>query len=203
MESSEANISFIHRAFVLKAVSSYHHMIALIDCQDNRTNIIYRKGPLISGSLIEYYMPKNPLHPIDRIDPVYVPLLWGKNDLLFIHHILELCYYFIPLNGSCTSIFNMLLILIKMEEASWSDTTKKIFIVKLLILYGMYPKTRFTETTFFQKLLTIRPENLLTLDSTCDDMAYIDQWIKQTLSEHPMAPSFRTMFFLTRGSLSL
>jgi hypothetical protein len=128
-----------------------------------------------------------------------MPLQWGKNDLMFMHHVLELCYYFVPLNSTCDQLFEMLSLLPLWEDSPWSASLKKIFIAKLLMIFALYPQTAFVTTGFFRRLLYCDPRTMLTLDIDDNDMTYMDQWIRQTISEHPLVPQFKTAIFLTES----
>lgn len=187
------------KAFVLKKIYSSPYKVALLDAVLGRIDASCLTIPLVAGALIEYHIPSSMQKRLDSIEVLFVPLHWGANDLGFIHHALELCYYFIPLNNHNTDVFEMLLLLTSSDAHTWDPATKRIFIAKLLILFSMYSKTTFVRTPFFEKLYCCTIENLLTLDRCSGAMAYIDLWIKQTINEHPMRTFFKTADFFTES----
>jgi hypothetical protein len=188
-----------HIAFVLKRLYPSQYKVALFERAAGRIDALCFKESLIPGSLVEYRLDRNGSLRIIDTEILYMPLHWGKHDLMFMHHILELCYYFTPLNSSCAAIFEMLSLMSVWEEQIWSVSMKKIFIAKLLMVFGLYPQTVFVTGALFRKLLYCSPRTMLTLDIDENTMAYIDQWIRQTISEHPLVPQFKTAIFLAES----
>jgi hypothetical protein len=137
-----------HKAFILKPIPRTSHRVALFELTRGRLDVYAGNRSLVAGSLIEYHMPTLQSKRIESISLEFVPLAWGKSDLEFLHHILELCYYFLPLYTTCIQVFALLTFMIDIPPHVWNSTTKKIFIAKLLLLFSLYPQTSLVSTIF-------------------------------------------------------
>lgn len=183
-------------AIIIKKLYSYGSHIALIDQQKGRINGILHNKPIIEGSVIQYTvdaMTKSSI--LKDVEYVYIPLQWGKKNLLFLHHILEICYFFIPLSSCAEGIFDLLCFLFRMQEASWSIINQKIFLCKLFLLLGVYPHMSFLKTDVASRLFYISLEDMLQLKVDLQEQRIMDQWLKQCIAQHHMSLDFKTMIF--------
>lgn len=187
-------------AIIIKKLYTHDTKVALIDQKKGRINgVLYHKS-IIEGSLVRYTMKsaKNSMI-LQDVEYLYAPLEWGKFDLLFLHHVLEICYFFIPLYGSVDGIFHFLCFLFRMQDASWTDVVQKLFLCKLFLILGIYPQTEFLKTKNGMRLFYISLEDILLLKIDDQECAMMDQWLKQCIMQHHMVFDFKTVKFFTRA----
>ncbi len=172
-----------------------------------------RPGMLISSilhsSITRIYIAHN-------IEILLAPLDFTENtDIYWIHSILELCYYFLPLESPCQETFNFVyraffILNCNHKIDSSLAVVKKLLIVKLLTLFGFYPqKTIMRYINLFEKLVTtsvdftnkgvIKSLTTIPHDIDKEEMALINSWILQCLNEHPNFSSFKLLNFLTQN----
>src|SRR3990167_5743477 len=86
------------------------HKIALLDHSAGRVDGIIASPLVRVGSMIEYRVDKHKgtLRYIKYHTIVGVPLSIARVDILFWHHVLELCYYFVPLGSFTQQLFELL-----------------------------------------------------------------------------------------------
>lgn len=151
---------------------------------------------LAAGCLISYTIDRkqNPLFLYD-IQMKDSPLQVAQEDILFLHHLLEICYYFIPLGTEASPVFNLLQLLYRPGQWLQSRILKKIYVMKLFASMGIYPE----ESTLSKKALelfslhsfaTIIEKNI----NTSEDE--IDVWLNLCLNSHPHREKFKTVHFL-------
>lgn len=120
-----------HKGIVLKTGFPKKWGVALVDLSLGRINGLVLTQELSHGSLISYEPVQNYSNEFVRLDYVRVenmPLALAAHDLLFLHHVLELCYQFIPV-GSCVSgVFDLLLFLYSTDSRGWDDARKLLFL---------------------------------------------------------------------------
>lgn len=189
----------MRKGIVLK-VPHTGRLLSLIDEQEGRIDVgMVRDRTFSPGAMLRYCLIRKPVNRlvIDSCKIQEMPLALARQDIEFLHHVLELCYYFVPV-GSCTNgIFELLSALYSPECALWSDASKKFFVFRLMRVIGYY--SSHSEDHNLKVLLT-RPVAEIIMDEQvkyCE--AVVTQWLQRCLIEHPAIKQFRTLSFLTRG----
>lgn len=170
--------------------------IALIDHEGLRIEAYSNKETVIVGSLIGYTHTQHHVHyQVSNIEIIDVPMQLVRKDVLFFHHILEVCYYFIPVGSCIKDVFNFLCLLYDPTYAECSKNIKNFFIGKLLILIGHY-----SELPSHQQLLAqIRKAGIDISEIEAIDLKgkeMLVRWIKRCVAEHPLIANFNTIHFL-------
>lgn len=152
------------------------------------------------GACISYVADYKPhLYFIKAFQLEDLPLAIAAQDILFLHHVLELIYFFVPIGSCSIGLFNLLEFLytcathILVADRRW----KKLFICYVLYTIGMYDE-RSLRTYQFLRTLTNTPIDRV--DVGFLDLARereIDQWLLHCVELHPKVGDFKTMHFLT------
>lgn len=155
------------------------------------------------GSIIEYSIKKSQYyHMLDAINFLYMPLELAKKDMLFLHHVLEVCYFFAP-PGSCVSGIFDLLQYVYVSQRVWQHISlKKLFLVKLLSTLGAYPESQQVHTPHIIRMLAL---NIDTLDDKEIQLAQekeLDTWLMHCIGQHPYIDEFKTVHFLNEHRIS-
>ncbi len=175
------------------------HKIALLDRVAGRVDGIVSSPLVRVGSLIEYSVERNrgTLRYIKQYSVIDVPLSIARADILFWHHVLELCYYFVPPGSFTHQLFELLEFLYTVDIGIyWSVRAKKLYLFKLLVRIGVYARLPRLPIEQIQHLQAI-PLNLIAdevIDEQCEKM--LDEWLRLCVYEHPAIRKFRTVHFL-------
>lgn len=193
-------------AYVLKRFFPYRQKIALLTRSNGRINAIIKQqdmcarlwpGMLITCDLCNdgerWFMGRG--------------MIYAAPEHVWIHHVLELCYYFIPLDSPCPEIFmflkqcNTLTLQSVIFEDRIQAVIKKICVMKFLSLVGFYAHDEICRyLALFQELsdpfvdfadrqkVNFLMNKLLLLNDI--DM---DLWIVRCLKSHPMFKMFKTV----------
>ncbi len=174
-------------------------IIVLLDQALGRIDSLFFYAKVCVGSLMQYSVQqRNGKYFIDNATMIDIPLFLARADLLFLHHVLELLYHFIPV-GSCTmGVFELLLLLYAHDQRMYSMRFKKFFLFKLLSILGIYPENMSLSTRSLQMLLTesIDKINDESIDLECEKD--LDNWLYYCVAEHPRINDFKTIHFLNR-----
>lgn len=175
------------------------HKIALLDRVAGRVDGIVSSPLVRVGSLIEYTIEKNrgTMRYIRHYSVVDVPLSLARTDILFWHHILELCYYFVPLGSFTQQLFELLEFLYTVDVGVyWCMRAKKLYLFKLLTCIGVYtrlPRLPIEQLLRFQSMpLTMITDDVINEQSE----KQLDEWLRLCVYEHPAIRKFQTMHFL-------
>lgn len=175
------------------------HKIALLDRVAGRVDGIIASPLLRVGSLIEYVVDRNrgTLRYIQHYMVVGVPFSIAKSDILFWHHVLELCYYFVPPGSFTHQLFELLEFLYTVDIGlCWRMRSKKLYLFKLLVLIGVYTRLPRLPVEQIQHLQAL-PLDMI-VDEVLDDQSekMLDEWLRLCVYEHPAIRKFNTIHFL-------
>lgn len=182
---------------VLKTYLPQKCKISVFDRELGKIVGVPTRTDLSSGSCITYFTHKsNSVYFIQAIEIIDMPMALAHDDILFLHHVLELCYYFIPAGSPMPRLFNLLLALYTSEKIIRNVQLKKIFLFQLFSMLGLYPEGSNFQTPYFHRLAltSIDMVELQTLDLVIEQE--LDAWLLSCIAVHPCAHNFKTVSFL-------
>src|SRR5581483_3565729 len=117
-----------------------HQKCALFDKQIGHVHAYMHNNRklknIFPGAYISYALePWRSNYKITDIELIGLPAQWAQQDLLFLHHILELSYYFLPLHCNAHELFELLRLLYKQHKLSY-----KKFMCRFFQRLGIYPE---------------------------------------------------------------
>ena len=170
---------------------------------------ILRMGSRISYTPLRY---DHGAHITAHITVTNMPGLTTPSDLAWVHHLLELCYYFAPLQQPASEIFALLTgTLFFNNHQLLNDheyyVFKRLSIGSLLTLMGFYPPHDFAEVVLTtQRLLTTNIDfkahtniELLKYHATVLTRGVCkvyDAWLLECIHTHPRIAYFKTLPFV-------
>lgn len=204
--------------FVLKRFLPSTHKISLLTSSMGKINLVVKKTGALQrawpGMLIAY-QPKTLYESTffsESIEIMEIPPTTTADDNFIIHHLLELCYYFVPLANPCSEIFDHLCSCFaffthkQLFEKNF-DTLKRIFILRFLYLAGVFPLHNSTESMQLFTRLTAcsldikdqqKVESISMLIETVNKLGLrtVDKLIFDCIKTHPSFKLLKTVPFL-------
>jgi hypothetical protein len=129
-------------------------------------------------------------------------------DLSWLHKILELSYYFLPLEQPCPEIFAHIynsFLIVKFEPLFYAQIglIKRIYLLKFFTLVGFYPEGDLEQYFSFYDQLTLQSvdfENIQQVESlkrifkniTALQIRKMDTWLISCIKSHPHCNYFKT-----------
>ncbi|HEX2978373.1 MAG TPA: hypothetical protein VHO47_04610 [Candidatus Babeliales bacterium] len=184
-----------HRGIILKAHLPNVHKCVIFDRLIGKLDGTAPKGlqNLAPGFLISYYRTaQGPLYKLEEIELVVVPVSMSHETIFFLHHVLELCYYFMPHESSNESLFCLLEFLLHAADYITYSWFKKIFLLRFFISVGMYPEDEMLHTERIQELINgpiILQDHML--DSHTNQA--LTEWLRDCVALHPQRHLFKTL----------
>ncbi len=176
--------------------------IALLDKKHGRVDGIVYSKQVVVGALVHYNMrPKRAIFIIDDMNIQEMPMHLARQDILFLHHVLELCYQLIPINSCVDGIFDLLMHLYSTRVYEASSQYKKLFLFKLLTTLGIYTSVEKMSRSTFDMLIS------MPIDSMCDETLNLesekelDIWLYYCITEHVRTDLLKTIHFLSKNRL--
>ncbi len=199
-------------AYVIKRFFPHRQKIGLLTYSLGRINVtVIRQDEcmrLWPGMLVTCNIAQTGLSwSSNRIIIHSVPIPQSHPNILWLHHILELCYYFLPLENPCGEIFFYLQQCYNFIHQNnicdplAQDILKKLCVIKFLSLIGFYAQEEVCQyITLFQELsdlfidftneqkVDFLKQRLLLCKTTT-----MNEWILNCLKSHPMFNNFKTI----------
>jgi hypothetical protein len=186
-----------HKGIVLRTWHTKKSKIALLDAHYGRIDTNAYTPIDSAGVLLTYGVESRRGRLI--ITDVRIensPLYVAQEDILFLHHVLELCSLFVPV-GSCTQgLFSLLLKLYEPRNYLQARQYKKFFIFKLLVLLGI------ASCHYHMRLLTVHQLHGCSIDTFVEESLHLesekdlDSWLQHTIAEYSNIDQLKTVHFL-------
>ena len=174
------------------------HTIALLDAKLGRIDgVVYKLG-IAHGSLLTYQATCRGRHYLlQDIALLDMPLFVARTDILFLHHVLELCFASIPVGSFEPDIFTLLCQLYDGNTPVTDRIYKKLFLFKILTVLSIHPTHNSMPHRDFQYLMQTPIDRIGKEHIELECEKRLDEWLCMCVAEHPAATSFKTMHFLT------
>lgn len=184
-------------AIVLKQLPSIHR-VAILDRHAGRLDAIVRKRAHV-GSMIEYKVER--AHDttvfVSHYQIIDMPFELARDDVLFWHHVLELCYYFVPLGSYTPKLFELCAFLYTVDtSACWQVQSKKLFLFKLLTTIGLYPQLQRLSLEKMHYFMALNISDIMTEVIDTQHEEILDEWLRVCIGEHPAVAKFNTIHYL-------
>jgi hypothetical protein len=190
----------IHHGIVLRSYIPKQYKLIILDNIFGKIVCTYQARSFSYGIMIEYIpLTLHRVYKINTAQIIHAPCNLAKDNLEFFHHILELSYYFIPLDNPVPEIFDLLSILYRIDYKFCSLLFQSAFIGKFFVLLGITPQEN-ADDAFIINTLRYRSLEELVAQLSCTQMSSIlKNWIYRCIAEHPRMHYFKTLAWL-KGS---
>ncbi|MCA9770621.1 hypothetical protein KC460_04595 [Candidatus Dependentiae bacterium] len=191
-----------HRGIVLRRYTPRKSKIIVLDRELGKIESIPHVDILCHGAVIEYFPKKMCLlYKLESFQLIVAPLHFARDHIQFLHHVLELTYYFVPLDSRVPEIFDLLLFLYRMKNSSCTATFQKLFVCKFFALLGFFPENKKMRQSYFHQLVGISIDTLVQLSINLEVEYALQQWIYSCVAQHPRARFFKTIHWLKPGEI--
>lgn len=185
---------------VIKSYLPFKNKIVILDRHLGMIDGIVLRGDFMIGSLISYQLTQqaNNFYCLRDVILEEVPFDLACHDILFLHHLVELCYYFIPIGSEIDGVFSLLQCLYLIDKNYWNSATQKLFLFRMLVLIGFYSQQVLLDEKIVKQLLEEPLDNDVTIDLAKQHECLLGGWLLHCVSNHPYVQKFNTVHFLTR-----
>lgn len=191
-----------HTGIILKTYFPKKTKVALLDQHWGKIEAVPPTTEIGIGFLLEYRpRSKGRIFILEQMEVHDVPLQLAKADILFLHHVLEICYFGVPFGSCVPEVFVMVNWLYSLDEPL-EYPFKIAFVFKLLTTLGMYPyEARFQES-YFYNLAIESIDSIATKSIDLKVQQGLHNWIYASISQHPLIQHFKTIDFLTNNRIA-
>ena len=185
-----------HIGIILKRYHSCR--LVLLDSVEGKITCATPKHQtFVVGSIISFFViSRKSYFSISEIQILDVPLQLARKHIVFLHHLLELCFYFLPLRNPAKKVFDLLMFFYKHADSFCTPLHKKIFLFKLFVSFGFYGGHAPLSVDLFHRLSSESIDSLVSSFIHLKLERSIDQWLLDCMQAHPLAKDFKTVRFL-------
>lgn len=182
---------------ILKTFFPKKMKMVVLDQQLGKIEAVPPSDLFTAGSLLSYHpQQRSNIYFLYEISLIDMPLNLAKDDILFLHHVLEICYFCAPFDNSVPEIFTMILQLYHENSQVYGYTFKIAFLFKLLILLGMHPDEPRFQHPFYYHLARESIDTIMDKSIHLDTKQTLHEWVRSCIAIHPLVHAFKTMHFL-------
>ena len=187
-----------HRGIIVKSFIPQKQKLCVLDETLGKIMCVPNRDHLSNGLQISYYaQEKNNIHFLHNIEIIDAAFSLAQEDILFYHHVLELCYYFVPLGSYAPALFDLLLYLYASPKNFFSTVTKKIILFKIFVALGIHPEDSRFQMPWLHRLASESIDNITDEIVNLSFEKVLDDWLFCCITEHPYNEQFKTVRFLT------
>jgi hypothetical protein len=191
-----------NKAIVLKSYLPGKYKLCVLDQDLGKVMTVPNRQDIGNGALILYHPREQQMlyfmHGIEIIDS---PLVLAKEDILFVHHVLELCYFFLPLGDSVPEVFALLMALYTSQALLHTVVAKKVFLFQFFACLGLYPEGSRFQTPYFHQLALLSIDNIALHPIDLVIEHELDEWLRSCIALHPCTQNFKTVHFLQNSRI--
>ncbi len=189
------------RGIILKKHFPHRLRISVLDEHAGHISLIPHRwqgaGYACIGAMIGYELPEEPDRFVRHIELLSMPTYETAFTQLFLHHVLELCYFFLPVGSGQSEIFSLGSYLLgHFEDFATDYERQKIFVAKLLFSIGLYPVE--VAQLSVSSSLTQPCDTLIKRGLTRRQASELVIFIYQCIKSHPYGRLLKTINFLSR-----
>lgn len=131
-----------HKGIVVRARSAYKRTLIILDQHLGKVECLGAYDQSFShGALLEYTIHKKGIrYMVKDVKLHSVPLEWARDNVMFFHHVLELCNAFIPWDSHCEGTFRLLSLLYTHPEKITSPGAQQQFLSAFFQQVGVHPE---------------------------------------------------------------
>jgi len=151
-----------------------------------------------AGALVSYDLySEHDVYFVKNIELITIPLYRNESTMNFLHYVLEVCYFCVPLHGGQYECFQHVLYIMQvLEHIANESVTQKLLLAKLLFIIGQYPQN--VEQLTISAILNKTSEELLAVHLDRVHQKELELFIYQCVQSHPYGRLLHTVNILSQ-----
>jgi len=154
-----------------------------------------------TGSILQYTLRKKArIHDLENAVLCEQPLVACYDDILFVHHVLEILWAFLPDDDPHPDVYDWYIQLYQPDYRAMTYAQKIAWLCALFFKLGIYPPPTGSLYTFSYLVSLISRGQLSNVsDKSEGALEHLVVWLRQCLETHPAEYRFKTNHFLHKA----
>lgn len=182
---------------ILKTFFPKKMKMVVLDQQLGKIEAVPRSDAYSPGAHITYYAQmRGQIYFLQAIEIIDMPMALAQDDILFLHHVLEVIYFSTPFASSVPEVFGLVQQLYGVCHTAYSRDFKMAYLFKLLVALGLHPEdARFHDANYYL-LARESIDTIMNKSIHLDIKQAMHEWVRACVLVHPLIHVFKTMHFL-------
>ncbi|HVX00628.1 MAG TPA: hypothetical protein VHA52_09380, partial [Candidatus Babeliaceae bacterium] len=189
----------MQRGIVLRSYGHENKKVAILDEELGHVEAFFSCASAPHGSLLTYMLNATTSRKYRILQPniIMLPQDWARLDIIFLHHMLELCSKFLPFNSKNSAVFLLLSQWYTLTGPfCYTESFKKLFIAKFFLFIGWLPEPK-QDQVMLMNLISSPIDIMFEGELDRYSIAQLDIWLEACIGLHPLAHCLKTVpFFL-------
>lgn len=190
----------VHYGIVLRNNQAQNKKITLLDQRDGMFSTYVQKPSMLlqHGRLVRYAMQKKASFiTLNDIECISEAADWVKNDIFFLHHVLEIIHAALGVQSPAPEVFSLCLYLYHPLQDVQERTFKLYFLAKLFATLGIYPENHESFSFELFHLISGSLDTMVRSAPSVINQSSISDWLYGCLMVHPEVSGLKTAVFFT------
>lgn len=195
----------LHHGIVIQSHLPYKQRYSILDRRLGLIECTFYNQPTMQrvhhGMFIEYSVTEqSSLYRLDTMTIIALPQAWVTNDLLFLHHFLEMIRHFIEYGQPNVPLYETLMVLYKeIPLPEHQEVFKKWLLCRFFAVIGIYPENYSSFDSLFFNLISSSVDIMVKMqEDRKTSEEELSRWLLGCIAYHPQCDLLKTVFFLTR-----
>ncbi|PKN03547.1 hypothetical protein CVU75_01690 [Candidatus Dependentiae bacterium HGW-Dependentiae-1] len=186
---------------VIASLQPRQNKIVVLDQEQGKFICVPDRKTVNHGMLLTYFVRRdNKTEFLYATELLATPVTFAIHDLLFFHHVMEICFHFLPLACQTPAVFDLLSYFYKPEMAHLDVRQQKLFLCKFFALLGIYPEEFSQDPVRISQIAFYPIDRMLAHNVDLNfKETELDSWLLSCVLSHPYSAHFKTVHFLTQG----
>ena len=201
---------------VLKSFYPYKYKLSVLAQHSGKLNVMINPTPLASqfapGTLVRFFTHEGMQSTvIPQVEILNIPVFTMSEHIYWLHHLLEICYYFLPLGLGSEELFQLVQYAFELSDHDelfkpYFRLVKKVCLTRVMISFGFYPTEQLSyviklfEEVVMVSLDSSNAQKVRLLQRSFKSVTKtmekeIDTWLLSCVHDHPQAAQFKTLSF--------
>lgn len=193
-----------HIGIILKNHMPKKHKLSIVDKTLGKIESIVSDISLFPrlrhGSVIQYYpRSQSTMYKLSDIELMFVPFKSARENIFFLHHVLELCYHFFPQGYADINFFETVMFLLH-NDLEHSEH-KLLFLFRIFVMVGGVSESQERGYAELHHLVVGPLKELTQKRVSAVECEKIQQVVFDCVAQHPYASEFKTRAFLIESGI--
>lgn len=182
-------------AIVLKHYTPKKPVICLLDRSRGRIQATVQHARLSVGTIFTYHYDQfRQYHVVKNICIEYVPFVAVPEDMLFLHHIIEVCYHVLPEGMHIERLYHLMFLIF--SQRVFTLIQKKKILCAIYAMLGLYAHEINLYARYMYQLEQSSLDEIMDNNIDAKVEKNISRWLYQCISVHVDVRNLRTVHFL-------
>ncbi len=185
----------LHTGILLKSYMPFKQTVSLLDSSLGHITGIFMHDSLSLGTVMSYQLEATGnRYFMKEVELIDMPFMLARHDMLFLHHMLEVCHMFLPKGLDAHRIYELLRLVF--HKSVLTKQQKMKILCVLYVLLDLYVDDASLYNSYVHELAYMPLDAMIGKEIDINVEKNISRWLYQCMGMHMQVQQFKTVHFL-------